>query len=137
MEKTILATENVLKDFILAMNQWEVHYYTILKENELINIDNEMKENLTQIFNKFCTIKDRKYGKPNNISVGNPPVYSPDEEFLKTEELKGNKVVIYTQQKTRVKYQFRYTLQYKNEEWRIDKKEVYNKSEDKWEKYIL
>lgn len=35
------------------------------------------------------------------------------------------------------KNQFRYTLVYKNKEWRIDKKEVFDKFDNKWDKYPL
>jgi hypothetical protein len=71
------------------------------------------------------------------LSCGNPPEYSPDEEIIKIEELKDKKVAIYTQQHTGFKSQYRYTLHYKNNEWRIDKKEWFSSSEDKWQKDIL
>ncbi|MCO6555538.1 MAG: integrase core domain-containing protein [Gilliamella sp.] len=61
-----------------------------------------------------------------SLGCGNPPEYSPDEKILKTKELKGNKAAIYTQEQNGVEDQFCYTLHYKNHEWRIDKKEVYD-----------
>lgn len=92
---------------------------------------------LSAIFDKYCTKKDRKYGRQVGLACREPPEYSPDEEILNTEELKGNKIVIYTQQKTGVENQCRYTLHYKNKEWLIDRKEVYDEFEKKWLKKIL
>lgn len=133
----IAQAEIILKEFIIVMNDWEVTYYAKVKSQGIALLQNEMKEKVTEIFNKFCTIKDRKFGKPTNVSVRFPPTYSPDEEILKIEEIKKNKVAIYTQQHVGVKNKFRYTLHYKNDEWQIDKKEVYDQFETKWEKYSL
>jgi hypothetical protein len=129
--------KNILKEFIIAMNHWEIRCYPKLKSDSSEEAYLQMTKDLNFIFDKFCTKKERKYGRQAALSCGNPPEYSPDEEILKIEELKGNKVVIYTQQQNRTKSQFRYTLHYKKHEWRIDKKEVYDKFDNNWDKYPL
>ena len=81
------------------------------------------------------TLKEQKFGRGLNTQY--PPEYSPDEEILATEVLKKNKIVIETQEHSVMEDRYRYTLHYKNKGWRIDKKEVYRRRNDKWEKYPL
>lgn len=97
----------------------------------------QMRKELDAIFAKFCIPRERKYGRQVALDCGDPPEYSPDEEVLKTEKLKGNKVVIYTQQKTQVEDQFRYTLHHQKAGWRVDRKEVYDEFAKKWLKEPL
>ncbi len=70
------------------------------------------------------------------MSCGEPPEYSPDEEIL-SGELNKNKAIFVNQQYTEAKSKFRYTLNFKDGEWRIDKKERLSSFEDKWIKYNL
>ena len=143
MEPNIQEAVAVLKKFIIAMNKWEVYYCTLSmdyrkqgkKEPPLLRP--QKKEDIDAIFNTYCTLRERKYGRQAALTVGYPPEYSPDEEILATEVLKKNKIVIETQEHSVMKYRYRYTLHYKNKEWRIDKKEVYRRRNDKWEKYPL
>lgn len=131
--------KQVLKEFIVAMNRCEVHFYPLLASDSGNDdeVFSQMREELNAIFAKFCTQRERKYGRQAGLACMEPPEYSPDEEILKTEELKKNRVVIYTQQKTGVEDQFRYTLHHKKDGWRIDRKEVYDEFEKKWSKKIL
>ena len=142
MEPNIQEAVAVLKKFIIAMNKWEVYYYNLTMEyvdkgeyEKLEPLDAKKREDLDAIFNTYCTLRERKYGR--QAALGFPPDYSPDEEILATEVLKKNKIVIETQEHSVMKYRYRYTLHYKNKEWRIDKKEVYRRRNDKWEKYLL
>lgn len=131
--------KEVLKEFIVAMNWWETHFYPLLASDSG-NHDEvfaQMRKELDAIFAKFCTPRERKYGRQAALDCGDPPEYSPDEEILKTEELKKNKIIIYTQQKTGVEYQCRYTLHHKKDGWRVDRKEVYSNFEKKWRKESL
>ena len=144
MEPNIQEAVEVLKKFIIAMNKWEVYYYNLTmdyvdkEEYEKLNsLSPKKREELDAIFNTYCTLRERKYGRQAALDVGYPPEYSPDEEILATEVLKKNKIVIETQEHSVMKYRYRYTLHYKNKEWRIDKKEVYRRRNDKWEKYPL
>ena len=140
MEPNIQEAVAVLKKFIIAMNKWEVYYHAITMEyvdkgeyEKLNSLRPRKKEELDAIFNTYCTLKERKYGRQAALDTQYPPEYSPDEEILATEVLKKNKIAIETQEHSVMKYRYRYTLHYKNKEWRIDKKEVYRRRNDKWE----
>ncbi|PXZ07169.1 hypothetical protein DKK70_04750 [Gilliamella apicola] len=144
MELNIQEAVAVLKKFIIAMNKWEVYYHTLTMEyvdkgeyEKLAPLDAKKGEELNAIFNTYCTLKERKYGRQAALDTQYPPEYSPDEEILATEVLKKNKITIETQEHSVMKYRYRYTLHYKNKEWRIDKKEVYRRRNDKWEKLSL
>ena len=142
MEPNIQEAVEVLKKFIIAMNKWEVYYHTLTMDyidqgKKLAPLDDKKGEELNAIFNTYCTLRERKYGRQSSLRTGCPPEYSPDEEILATEVLKKNKIAIETQEHSVMKYRSRYTLHYKNKEWRIDKKEAYDDKDDKWERWIL
>jgi len=123
--------QRVLTDFISAMNSWELIYYPLVRDNGMLSVKDKMREDLNKIFNTFCTNKDRKQGRQVALSCTEPPTYSPDEEITGQDESK-NKVAIYTQQHTGLKNKYRYTLQLKNNEWLLDKKERFSDYENKW-----
>ena len=138
MEPNIQEAVAVLKKFIIAMNKWEVYYYNLTMDymdqgKKLTPLSPKKREDLDAIYNTYLTLRERKYGRQSALNVGYPPEYSPDEEILATEVLKKNKITIETQEHSVMKYRYRYTLHYKNKEWRIDKKEVYRRRNDKWE----
>ena len=140
MELNIQEAVAVLKKFIIAMNKWEVYYCTLSMDyvdkgeyEKLNSLRPKKREELNAIYNTYLTLRERKYGRQSSLRVGYPTEYSPDEEILATEVLKKNKITIETQEHSVMKYRYRYTLHYKNKEWRIDKKEVYRRRNDKWE----
>lgn len=128
--------EKVLKKFIIQMNQWELKYYELFRNEGISVHEDAAKKELDDIYDLFCTRKERKQGRQVSLSCGEPPEYSPDEKVLSS-ELNKNKCVFITQQYTEAKDKFRYTLQFKEDEWRIDKKERFSFYEDKWIKYNL
>ncbi|WP_181415914.1 NTF2 fold immunity protein [Gilliamella apicola] len=140
MEPNIQEAVAVLKKFIIAMNKWEVYYCTLSMDyvdkgeyEKLNSLRPKKREELNAIYNTYLTLRERKYGRQSSLRVGYPAEYSPDEEILATEVLKKNKIAIETQDHSILEYRYRYTLHYKNKEWRIDKKEVYRDEDDKWE----
>ena len=140
MEPNIQEAVAVLKKFIIAMNKWEVYYNTITMDcvdrdeyENLASLEANKGVELNAIFNTYCTLKERKYGRQAALNNQYPPEYSPDEEILATEVLNKNKIAIETQEHSLLEERYRYTLHYKNKEWRIDKKEVYRDEDDKWE----
>ena len=142
MEPNIQEAVAVLKKFIIAMNKWEVYYYNLTMDymdqgKKLTPLSPKKREELDAIYNTYLTLRERKYGRQSSLRVGYPTEYSPDEEILATEVLKKNKITIETQEHSVMKYRYRYTLHYKNKEWRIDKKEVYRDEDDKWERWML
>lgn len=123
--------KDVLTSFISAMNSWELTYYPLVRDNGMLSTKDKMSYELNKIFDIFCTKKERKQGRQVALSCTEPPTYSPDEEIIKQDELR-NKVIIYTQQHTGLKNQYRYTLQLINGEWFLDKKERFSDYENKW-----
>lgn len=114
--------ENPLKNFILAMNAWELHYYREVREKGLISLKEKMKQDLDAIFDCFCTKNERKQGCQRSLLCNDPPEYSPAEIFLNS-VMSGSKAVISTQQISGFKNRYRYTFSLKNQQWLIDKKE--------------
>ncbi|AFI88288.1 hypothetical protein EXT68_22615 [Pectobacterium parmentieri] len=128
--------EAVLKEFIIQMNRWELKYYPLFRNEGMTVHKDTAKKYLDDIYDLFCTKKERKQGRQVSLSCGEPPEYSPDEEILSS-ELNKNKAIFVTQQYTEAKNKFRYTINIKEGEWRIDKKERFSSFEDKWIKYNL
>lgn len=126
----------ILEEFIVKMNEWEIHYYKEVSNKGLIAVKEKMKNDLDIIFTKYCTLKDRKQGRQTSLFCSDPPTYPPSEKIL-YHELTKNKAIISTQQQTGFKNQYRYTLVFKNDEWRIDKKERFSSYEKKWIKDSL
>lgn len=117
-----LDAEKTLKEFILAMSNWELHYYPEVREKGLTALKEKMKQELDEIFESFCTKKERKQGRQISLLCSDPPEYSPSEEFLNS-ILSGRKLLISTQQTVGFKNRYRYTLILKDNQWFIDKKE--------------
>ncbi|NIF22087.1 RhsIA family immunity protein [Candidatus Pantoea multigeneris] len=128
--------ENVLLSFFAAMNKWENDNYIPMREGG-IEEQNKAQNEIDAIFLKFCTIRDRKIGRQASLHCGEPPEYDVDNQLIEKIESNGKKVIIYTNQLNRLKNKYRYTLHYKNNEWRIDKKERFSVVEDKWIKDSL
>ncbi|MUG31059.1 hypothetical protein FRN27_22405 [Aeromonas salmonicida] len=126
----------VLLSFFSAMNKWEKDNYMPMREGG-IEEQSKAQDEIDTIFLKFCTIRDRKIGRQASLNCGEPPEYSTDSQPIGHVETKGKKVVIYTEQLNRLKNKYRYTLHYKSDEWRIDKKERFSPVEDKWVKDSL
>ncbi|MGL5219714.1 MAG: RhsIA family immunity protein [Plesiomonas shigelloides] len=126
----------VLLSFFSAMNKWEKDNYMPMREGG-IEEQSKAQDEIDTIFLKFCTIRDRKIGRQASLQCGEPPEYSIDTQPIVHVETKGKKVVVYTEQLNRLKNKYRYTLHYKNDEWRIDKKERFSPVEDKWIKDSL
>ncbi|KAB8066919.1 NTF2 fold immunity protein [Janthinobacterium violaceinigrum] len=133
MSIEIVDVENVLKDFILTMNGWELHYYPEVREKGLITLKEKMKQDLDAIFDCFCTKKERKQGRQMSLLCSDPPEYSPTEIFLNS-CISGSKAVISTQQTSGFKNRYRYTFGLKNQQWLIDKKEWLDEEEgmERW-----
>ncbi|ELY1862831.1 hypothetical protein SL013_002256 [Serratia marcescens] len=136
--ETVEVARNVLTNFIMKMNEWEMRCYPLLSADDSENIKVVLKDELDDIFNKFCTVKERKQGRQTSLSCSEPPEYSPGEEVLSS-EINKNKAIFVTQQHTGFKNKYRYTLHLKNDEWRIDKKEWLDDDNgiEKWKQCCL
>ncbi|GCW61474.1 TPA: NTF2 fold immunity protein [Escherichia coli] len=124
---------NVFDSFSKEMNEWEVSYYNS-RQNDRSGDKTSFREKLDAIFNKYCTSKERKYGRQVAMSVSFPPDYDPENDEILDVEVIKNKATVIVQKHTGFKNKYRYTLHFKNNEWRIDKKEWFD---DKWKQDYL
>ena len=130
----------VLKLFLTEMNKWESYWYQVQYENPEVDYTEELKKEIDAIYEKYVTVRERKLGKQVALSTRFPSTFTPDGEIISCELSANNKkIVIEVYQKfdTGVRYQYRYTLIFKNNEWRVDRREMFLFSENKWIKDTL
>ncbi|PXZ08369.1 hypothetical protein DKK70_00960 [Gilliamella apicola] len=130
----------VLKLFLTEMNKWESYWYEVQYENPEVDYTEELKKEIDAIYEKYVTVRERKLGKQVALSTRYPSTFTPDGEIISCELSANNKkIVIEVYQKfdTGVRYQYRYTLIFKNNEWRVDRREMFLFSENKWIKDTL
>src|SRR6266567_459829 len=128
----------VLLEFMSAMKEWE-NKFAILYKRENGGPEahaNQAKIELQSIYQKHLTQRERKYGRMAGPSAGYPPEFDPDaEKIVSAEAVNSRKVIVetlWTHPKVpNFTQKHRFTLLYKNDEWRVDRKEVYRISEGK------
>ncbi|MEL4889730.1 RhsIA family immunity protein [Pectobacterium betavasculorum] len=128
--------KDTLIAFMKDMNNWENSYRDAFMSDHSVNKEPYLAE-LNNIFNKWCTVKERKQGRQVSMKVSFPPDYDPENDEILDEDAVKNKTSITVQKHTGFKNKYRYTLHYKNDEWRVDKKERFSPVEDKWIKDSL
>ena len=117
----------VLKLFLTEMNKWESYWYEVQYENPEVDYTEELKKEIDAIYEKYVTVRERKRGLQVALSTQYPSTFTPDGEIISCELSANNKkIVIEVYQKfdTGVRYQYRYTLIFKNKEWRVDRREM-------------
>ena len=117
----------VLKLFLTEMNKWESYWYQVQYENLEVDYTEELKKEIDAIYEKYVTVRERKLGKQVALSTRFPSTFTPDGEIISCELSANNKKIIIEVHKkfdTGVVYEYRYTLIFKNKEWRVDKREV-------------
>ena len=117
---------SVLLGFMAAITQWELDVANAEGES----VDWKV-EQVQEAFARYCTVKDRKYGGPNALSVGTPPTYE-GTTIIATEWLAANKVVFYA--RNRLGAQERFMLVKKAARWLLDHKQRLG---DGWERAFL
>ena len=130
----------VLKLFLTEMNKWESYWYEVQYENPEVDYTEELKKEIDAIYEKYVTVRERKLGKQVALSTRYPSTFTPDGEIISCELSANNKKIVIEVHKkfdTGVRYQYRYTLIFKNKEWRVDRREMFLFSENKWIKDTL
>ncbi len=131
----------LLLDFIKAMNIWEVDAAKILKfpfstEEEYTKAQEKARKELRIVFSTYCTEKEmkKKYGRIQSLSYGRKlPEYSLETQTItKTEKINKNKYVVYTKYSDTTSFDFRYTIIYKKASWKLDKKERFSVYKNDW-----
>jgi hypothetical protein len=86
-----MSPEDVLKEFIVVMNAWETstwQAYQIAKDNGdpiASAVFEESKDPLKIIFEKYCTSRDRPYGRYSETSLpsfSHPSDYDPENPLV-------------------------------------------------------
>ncbi|WKV49483.1 NTF2 fold immunity protein [Dickeya fangzhongdai] len=130
----MVSAKETLISFMKDMNIWENSYRDAFMSNH--GVDKEPYRNeLNNIFLKWCTLKERKTGRQISLKVSFPPDYDLENEEIERVDEEKTKAYIYTQKKNGLMNKYRYTLHFKNSEWRIDKKEWLEN--DKWKQAYL
>lgn len=138
--------KQLLLDFIQEMNNWEVevnknfHQQSFDTQEEYDFVEEQVSNKLIKIYSIYCTDREtkKKRGRLAALNCSIPPEYAIDTQPIqKIEEINKNKYAIYTQQLDGFKHYLRYTIVFKHKEWKIDKKECFVKSEDRWESRSL
>ena len=117
----------VLKLFLTEMKKWEDYWRDLQLENLEIDYSKEKKQEIDAIYEKYVTVRERKLGKQVALSTQYPSTFTPDGEIISCELSANNKKIVIEVHKkfaTGVVYEYRYTLIFKNKEWRVDKREV-------------
>ena len=130
----------VLKLFLTEMNKWESYWYQVQYENLEVDYTEELKKEIDAIYEKYVTVRERKRGLQVALSTQFPSTFTPDGEIISCELSANNKKIaieVYQKFDTGVRYQYRYTLIFKNNEWRVDRREMFLFSENKWIKDTL
>ena len=117
----------VLKLFLTEMKTWEDYWRDLQLENLEIDYSKEQKQEIDAIYEKYVTVRERKLGKQVALSTQYPSTFTPDGEIISCELSANNKKIVIEVHKkfdTGVVYEYRYTLIFKNKEWRVDRREM-------------
>jgi hypothetical protein len=125
----------VLVSFMKDMNKWETSYHNAFMKDHSID-KSPYRDELNDIFEKWCTSKERKTGRQISLKVSFPPDYDPENDEIMDVSVVKNKASVIVQKHTGFKNKYRYTLHFKNDEWRIDKKEWLDDDENGKEKWV-
>ena len=129
----------VLKLFLTEMNKWESYWYQVQYENLEVDYTEELKKEIDAIYEKYVTVRERKLGKQVALSTRFPSTFTPDGEIISCELSANNKKIVIEVHKkfdTGVEYEYRYTLIFKNKEWRVDRREMLD-YDGRWSKDTL
>jgi hypothetical protein len=135
----------VLLEFMSEMKRWENKFTTLYKqENGGPEAHaSQAKIEIKQIYDKYVTKRDRKYGRVASVSAGWPPQFDPDAEEIVASELISRRMVIletlWTHPTAVPRYteKNRFTMLFQRGKWRLDRKETYDSHKGQWAKRVL
>ena len=130
--------KGVLITFFRKMNSWETEGRSLVNEQGIQNVRDELREKLTTIYDEFLLKPGSKYGRLSGPNVGYPPEYDEEhEDITGIDDSNPGKIVITTLWRHPAVSDFtrkqKYTLSARNGEWRISKKEIFRSATGKWE----
>ncbi|NDV66709.1 NTF2 fold immunity protein [Bacteroides sp. 224] len=140
MENIESTAQDVFLRFSQAMYEWNILSLE-LKRNDSMSDDEKIiirKEKLDKIFEEYCTIRKRTYGRQAGYNFKNPPEYNLETNNILSSVVEGNKAFIEVQETVGFNRKLKYTLHKKADGWRVDKREVYDDVfKNKWITDIL
>ena len=133
MEEDKQKIEQVLRSFFTEEMEWER-----LCDKELLS-EQERNQIISNIFDKYITLKERKYGNPAIRSYGNDGIYNydPEKEIIESIEIRGSKAIVTTTREETFRETFRYALRKTDKGWLIDSKKIYSTWEKKWKRGVI
>ena len=124
--------------FIQSMNEWEKFCNLIAQDKTLTFEEQFLKQKslVIEIFQEYCTDKDRKFGRPTTVSYGNEGSYEYDpetEKILKIEDNDSkNKTIIITESAGVLPSKYQYIVVKKKGKWLLDSKKRYSSWKKQW-----
>lgn len=133
MEEDKQKIEQVLRSFFTEEMEWER-----LCDKELLS-EQERNQIISNIFDKYITLKERKYGDPAIRSYGNDGIYNydPEKEIIESIEIRGSKAIVTTKREEPFRETFQYALRKTDKGWLIDSKKIYSTWEKKWKRGVI
>ena len=133
MEEDKQKIEQVLRSFFTEEMEWER-----LSDKELLS-EQERNKIIANIFDKYITPKERKYGDPAIRSYGNDGIYNydPEKEIIEAIEIRGSKAVVTAIREEPFRETLQYALRKTDKGWLIDSKKIYSTWEKKWKRGVI
>jgi len=128
---------NVLRGFFAAMHEWDNKTRAALANNNNALARKQVLDALDSIFKQYGTSQDNKLNRQLAFNLEDPPEYGKANQSIIQMEIAENKALVYVQQLDGFENHYRYTLLCQNEQWRVDKKECWDKTTKQWEEYYL
>lgn len=109
--------EEVVSNFIVAMNEWELEANHLSKSGEGFDA---IIESMNKVFDLFCTQKERPYGRKGSFQK--PPEYDPKSESIVSSNIeKSDKAIVITSREAILGGGiYKYVLYKKSGKWLID-----------------
>ena len=131
---------SVVMAFIGAMNLWEIESWQASQAASEAGTPaaylEEVNLNMSQVFQAFCTPKERKNGRQGSFQ--HPPQYDPQNEKIESDSIakNGKKAFVETQREAAFGGgAYRYTLTKPADRWLIDS--VKRLRDETWENAVL
>ena len=130
--------ESVTRSFIEAMHHWEIESEqarrAARKTEDPASCQLSSREKVNEIFQFFCTQKERKYGRQGSFQ--SPPEYDPEKEKIIAAKEEGNLAEVESEREAILGGgRYRYVLRKQNGRWLIDTLKFYDL--DDWKPHIL
>lgn len=122
----------VLIEFMNAMNAWELKFYPLFRNEGRANHEDKAKEELTEIFERWCHPTSGSRDRLVAINCSEPPEYEIDGRTITACSEIGSVVVCDITQTTGLKSKFKFSLKKTKTGWKVAKKER-GRYDGKWQ----